>query len=62
MMVQLPGRWDAQLRRMTMPQNTTSFFGMSAQNTMTAATMMLAVGMNITPVNAGEPVSATAPK
>jgi hypothetical protein len=59
-LVQLPGRWDMQLRNMVMPQNTTSFLGMSAQNTMTAATVNLALDMKIAPVNAGEPVSATA--
>ena len=59
-LVQLPGRWDMQLRNMVMPQNTASFFGMSAQNTMTAATVNLALDMKIAPVNSGEPVSATA--
>src|SRR5918993_5547681 len=34
-LVLLPGRWNTQLRNMVMPQNTTSFLGMSAQNTMT---------------------------
>jgi len=57
--VQLPGRWDTQLRAMVMPQNSSSFFGMSAQNTMTAATITLAADMNIAPIDAGEPVSAT---
>ena len=59
-MVQLPGRWNTQLRNMVMPQNTVGFFGMSAQNTMTSATLNLAVDMRIAPVNSGEPVSATA--
>jgi hypothetical protein len=59
-LVQLPGRWDLQLRNMVMPRNTTSFLGMSAQRTMTAATVNLALDMKIAPVNAGEPVSATA--
>jgi hypothetical protein len=57
--VQLPGRWDSQLRAMIMPQNSASFLGMSAQTTMTAATMTMAANMNIAPVNSGEPVSAT---
>lgn len=61
-LVQLPGRWDIQTRAMIMPQNTTSFLGMSAQTTMTAATMTLAVDSNIAPVNSGEPVSATTPQ
>ena len=38
-MVQLPGRWDAELRNMTMPQNAANFLGMSAQTTMTATTL-----------------------
>jgi hypothetical protein len=59
-LVQLPGRWNIQLSNMVMPQNTTSFFGMSAQTTMTSATLNLALDMNIAPVNSGEPVSATA--
>lgn len=59
-LVQLPGRWNTQLRNMVMPQNTTSFLGMSAQSTMTSATLNLALAMHIAPVNSGEPVSATA--
>ena len=60
MQVQLPGRWDTQLRHMIMPQSTTSFLGMSAQSTMTSATLTMAADLNIAPVNSGEPVSATA--
>ena len=59
-LVQLPGRSNTQLRSMVMPQNITSFLGMSAQNTMTSATLNLALEMHIAPVNSGEPVSATA--
>ena len=59
-LVQLPGRWNAQLRNMVIPQNTASFLGMSAQNTMTSATLNLALDMHIAPVDSGEPVSATA--
>lgn len=58
--VQLPGRWDSRLRRMVIPQSTTSFLGMSAQNSMSATTLSMAVYLNIRPVNSGEPVSATA--
>lgn len=58
-LVQLPGRWDSRLRRMVIPQSTTSFLGMSAQNSMTATTLSMAVDLNIRPVNSGEPVSAT---
>ena len=56
-LVQLPGRWDSVSRSMMMPQTMTSFVGMSAAGTMTAATLILAIAMNITPVDAGEPVS-----
>lgn len=59
-LVQLPGRWNTQLRNMVMPRNTASFLGMSAQSTMTSATLNLALDMHIAPVNSGEPVSATA--
>lgn len=55
--VQLPGRWDGARRLMTMPQDITSFFGMSAETTMTAATLALAAESNITPSNPGVPVS-----
>lgn len=57
--VQLPGRWDTQLRNVIMPQNNSAFLGMSAQTTMTAATLTLAVDANIAPINPGEAVSAT---
>jgi hypothetical protein len=57
-LVQLPGRWDSLLRNMIIPKNASSFLGMSAQSTMTAATMSLAVNTNIGPMDAGEPVSA----
>ena len=59
--VQLPGRWDATRRNMTMPQNAANFLGMSAQTTMTAATLSLAADQNIAPVDAGEPVSPVRP-
>ena len=55
--IQLPGRWDAALRNMTLPQNPANFLGMSAQATMTAATLNMAVDQNIAPVDSGEPVS-----
>jgi hypothetical protein len=57
-LVQLPGRWDNLLRSMIMPQNNGSFIGMSAQDTMTATTMNMAVDTNIASMDAGEPVSA----
>jgi hypothetical protein len=59
--VQLPGRWDASRRNMTMPQNAANFLGMSAQTTMTAATLTLAADQNVAPVDAGEPVSPVRP-
>jgi hypothetical protein len=58
-LVQLPGRWDTQIRNMVIAQDPSSFFGMSAQTTMTASTMTIAVDMNIAPTNSGEPVSAS---
>ena len=59
-LIRLPGHWNTQLRNMVMPRNTASFLGMSAQSTMTSATLNLALDMHIAPVNSGEPVSATA--
>ena len=60
-LIQLPGRWDASLGTMQFPQNPTTFLGMSAATTMTAATMTIAVDENVTPVDAGEPVSPIRP-
>lgn len=59
--VQLPGRWDSRLNTMSIPQNPVNFLGMSAATTMTAATLALAVDMNVAPVDAGEPVSPLQP-
>lgn len=53
----LPGRWDASRSLMTMQQSMTSFFGMSSQKTMTAATLQAATDANVTPADPGEPVS-----
>lgn len=55
--VQVPGRWDAASGRIVRPQPVTSFFGMSSQTTMTAATLQLASDMNIATSDPGEPVS-----
>lgn len=55
--VQLPGRWNASARSVVMEQSMTDFVGMSSAATMTAATLTIAAGQNITPVDAGEPVS-----
>jgi hypothetical protein len=57
--IQLPGRWDTQMRTMLIPQNGLNFLGMSAQASMTSATISLAADLNIAPVESGEPVSAT---
>jgi hypothetical protein len=55
--VQLPGRWDAASRTVVVPQAMTSFFGMSAQTTMTAQTLQIAVEQDIKPTDPGRPVS-----
>ena len=55
--VQLPGRWDASLRVMVNERNISMFFGLSAQTTMTATTLQIAVEQEITPANPGTPVS-----
>jgi hypothetical protein len=59
--VQLPGRWDTTLNTMRIPQHPGNFLGMSAATTMTAATLALAVDMNVAAVDAGEPISPIAP-
>jgi len=59
--IQLPGHWDSALRRMSIPHNPADFLGMSAQTSMTAATLTLAADQNIAPVDAGEPVSPVRP-
>ena len=60
-LIQLPGRWDAALGAVRYLQNPTTFLGMSAATTMTAATMSIAVDENVTPLDAGEPVSPIRP-
>jgi hypothetical protein len=55
--VQLPGRWDASTSRLVLRQDVSTFFGMSAQATMTAGTLQLASDMNIPTSDPGEPVS-----
>ena len=59
--IRLPGRWNPALGAMYFPQNPTNFLGMSAATTMTAATMSIAVNENVSPVDAGEPVSPIRP-
>ena len=55
--VQLPGRWNTTAQQMILPQHITSFFGMSAATTMTAATLELAIDSSIPPADPGVPVS-----
>jgi hypothetical protein len=57
----LPGRWDALLQKVTMPQQPGAYLGVGAQTTMTAATMQLAADQQVRPIEAGEPVSAHTP-
>jgi hypothetical protein len=59
--IQLPGRWDSALGTMQVPQHPVAFLGISAATTMTAATMSIALQENVTPVDAGEPVSPIRP-
>ena len=55
--IQLPGRWDAAINNVIRQQSFSGFMGMSAQSSMTANTLTLASGQNISPADAGEPVS-----
>jgi len=55
--VQLPGRWNQVTRTLVMPQDMSTFFGMSAETTMTAATVQIAVEQDLKPANPGTPVS-----
>jgi hypothetical protein len=55
--VQVPGRWDAASRRVVAVQNVANYFGVSAETSMTATTIGLAVAANIPPANPGVPVS-----
>ena len=55
--VQLPGRWNQVTRTMVMPQDMSLFLGMSAQTTMTAATVQIAVEQELRPAHPGTPVS-----
>lgn len=55
--VQLPGRWDTLARNVVMTQKLADFVGLSSALSITAATLTMAVEQNITPIDAGEPVS-----
>lgn len=55
--IQLPGRWDA-VRQNVIPNTAAlGFVGVSSATTMTVATLSVAVQQNISPVDAGMPVS-----
>jgi hypothetical protein len=55
--VQLPGRWDFSNRTIIMDSSVTNFFGMSAQTTITAQTLQVAIDDEIKPTDPGRPVS-----
>lgn len=55
--VQLPGRWDLGSGTLVVPQSPATFFGMSAQTSMTGATIESAVEREIAPADPGVPVS-----
>jgi hypothetical protein len=55
--IQLPGRWDSIRQNVMATQPSLGFLGMSSQTTMTVATMLIAANQDISPVDAGEPVS-----
>jgi hypothetical protein len=55
--IQLPGRWDSVRQNVMSMRPTFGFLGMSSQTTMTAATLTIAANQDISPVDAGEPVS-----
>jgi hypothetical protein len=55
--IQLPGRWDFSTRTVVAQQSVTSFFGMSAQTSMTSQTLQLAAEQEVKPTDPGRPVS-----
>jgi hypothetical protein len=55
--VQLPGRWDVSRGAMFMTQNITTFFGLSAANSITATTLSLAAEQSMKTIEPGESVS-----
>lgn len=55
--VRLSGRWDVSSRTMFMPVSPTAFFGMGSSSSMTLSTLTLASESNVSPIDAGEPVS-----
>jgi Prealbumin-like fold domain len=55
--VTVPGRWNAPQQRVVYDRNMAAYLGVSGQLSMTAATLEIALEQNITPKDAGEPVS-----
>ena len=55
--VQLPGRWDVASQNVAMSADLRGFVGASSEVTMTSITVGIATTTNITPADAGEPVS-----
>jgi hypothetical protein len=55
--IQLPGRWDAATQRVVLDRNFARYLGVSAQTTLTAQTLELAIEQNVAPREPGEPVS-----
>ena len=55
--IQISGRWDVPSSRVVPRQHVTDYFGMSSRATMTAATLELAVNLDIPASDPGEPVS-----
>jgi hypothetical protein len=55
--IQLPGRWDSVRHNVTATQSTLGFLGMSSETAMTIKTLIMAGTRDISPVDAGEPIS-----
>lgn len=55
--IQLPGRWDTVAQNVIPVVQASSFVGMSSATTMTAATLTIAVGQSIPPVDPGQDVT-----
>lgn len=55
--VQLPGRWDYRTNSVVDSVRPWQFFGLASNNSMTASTLSMAAGYQVSPVDAGEPVS-----
>jgi hypothetical protein len=55
--VQLPGRWNLESRKVDRIQNLSDFVGLSSALSITAQTLTMAAEQNIAPLDRGEPVS-----